>query len=66
MSAYQEARARFGRAISGHQAARDAHEETGKRLDAADAELAAATRVLQRFEIDPEYRGPQHLTGASA
>lgn len=66
MSDYQLARARFARAIGGHEDARAAHEETGKRLAAADAELADAGRVLARFEIDPEYRLPQHLTGVPA
>lgn len=65
MSAYQEARARRDRAVDAHLAALAAKAEADARFAETGAELAEATRVVQRFAIDPEYRLPQHLTGAS-
>jgi hypothetical protein len=58
MSAYETALRRYRRAVSSSQAAE------GDR--AARTELDEATRVLERFAIDPEYRGPRHLTEAMA
>jgi hypothetical protein len=73
MSAYQEARQCLGRALREHEAARQAKAEADARKAAADAryaeteaEVFEAVRILQRFEIDPEARCPQQLTGASA
>jgi hypothetical protein len=37
-----------------------------KAIADAQAELDKAGRVLQRWAIDPEYRGPRNLTGAAA
>lgn len=49
MSAFGEAVQRVGRAIDAHQAAEAA-------LAEARAELTEARNVVQRYEIDPEYR----------
>lgn len=49
MSAFGEAVQRVGRAIDAHQAAEAA-------LAEAKAELTEARNVVQRYEIDPEYR----------
>lgn len=66
MSDYQLARQRRDRAVDAHLAALADKAETDARFAGTSAELDAATRVLARFAIDPEYRLPQHLTGASA
>ncbi|HEX3957760.1 MAG TPA: hypothetical protein VHZ03_14175 [Trebonia sp.] len=55
MSQYQKARERFGRAISEHQAAQANKADADKRMADADAELDAANKLLQRFEVDPYY-----------
>jgi len=60
MSAYQEALRRYRRAASSRQAA-----QGDSAAREADAELDEATRVLRRFEIDPEYRGQQHRKAAA-
>jgi hypothetical protein len=72
MSAYQEARQRLGRALREHEAARQAKVEADVRKAEADARYAAteaevfeAGRILQRFEIDPEARNPQHRKAAA-
>lgn len=66
MSAYQEARQRRERAVDAHLAALADKAEADIRFAETGAELDEAARELRRFEIDPEYRGPKHLTGVSA
>jgi hypothetical protein len=65
VSGYQAARRRFSEAVINFHAAQHDRNEAEEQFKAADAELEAATRNLRRFEIDPEARCPQQLTGAS-
>lgn len=66
MSDYQLARQRRDQAADAHLAALSVKAGADARFAETGAELADATRVLQRFDIDPEYRLPQHLTGVPA
>lgn len=56
MSAYQEARQRRERAVDAHLAALAVKAEADARFAETGAELAEARNVVQRYEIDPEYR----------
>jgi ribosomal protein S20 len=58
MSEYETALRRYRRAVSSSQAAEDEA--------AARTELDEAARVLDRFAIDPDYRGPRVSEGAAA
>ena len=64
MSAYQTALRLYREAAASRQDAQASGD--GQLLTAAQAGLDAAARLLDRWAIDPEYRGPQHKTEAAA
>jgi hypothetical protein len=63
MSAYENALRLYREAAASRKDAQDSGD--GQRITAAQAEVDATARVMDRFAIDPYYQGPRRLERVS-